>query len=127
MKSGCGAAPGRGVITVEQPSGSIKAAAAHDTYLAAACSKGIRAWDLRFCNSSGNASSSTNNSSNSNSSRSGLLFVRRMPDSAQPVCQLHLDRVKLVAASSAALLHSPGGIAVWSMPGGKLLQQLSST
>jgi hypothetical protein len=38
-----------------------------------------------------------------------------------------LSRVRLVAATSCVVLHSPASVAVWSIPDGQRLQKLSST
>jgi hypothetical protein len=40
---------------------------------------------------------------------------------------LNLSRVRLVAATSSVVLHSPASLAVWSIPDGARLQKLSST
>jgi hypothetical protein len=38
-----------------------------------------------------------------------------------------VDRVKVVAATSAVVLHARSSIAVWGLPEGRLVNQLSCT
>jgi WD40 repeat protein len=150
--SGSGGASSAGVLRVQWPSGSLACAAAYGTMLAGGGRKGVRVWDVRMpppqqsssssrigaCNSSSSAdrqststavagrSSAAAAAASPSSSSSRVLFSAHMPNN-QPVTSLQLSRVRLVAATSRVVLHSPASVAVWSIPDGQRLQKLSST
>jgi WD40 repeat protein len=134
---GLGGAGSSGVSKVQWPSGSLNCAAAYGSMLAGGGRKGVRVWDIRMPPLQQNSSSSSSNSScrhpaaaagasTTSSSSSSVLFSAHMPNN-EPVTSLHLSRVRLAAATSRVALHSMASVAVWSIPVGQRLQQLSST
>lgn len=133
------------VLRVQWPSGTLDCASAYGSMLAGGGRKGVRVWDVRAPPHSANSATHGsgchapdpgrlaakavaphNLGSASSAGSSRVLFSAHMPDH-EPVTAVHLSRVRLVAATSKAVLHSPASIAVWSVPSGQKLNQLSST
>lgn len=118
---GSGSSHSPGVVNMPWPGCHLLAAAGYGSCVAAGGCKGVRAWDVRVSSSS----NSGGHAAGSNSDTT-LLLDSHMPN-REPVSLLHLDRVQLVAATSASALHSPASIAVWSVPAGQRVKLLSST
>lgn len=105
----CRVAPSSSAVThgvLRLPFKGLSTAAACGNIVAAGGREGVRAWDVRMCSSS---------HSSSGGSSSSLLLSGTLPSKA-PVTLLHLDSLKLVAASHQTQLHSAAGVAVWSLP-----------
>lgn len=114
-----GSAVSQGILTLPWPSQPLNTAAVKGFIIAAGGREGVRAWDVR------RAASSSSISAGGSGGSKRLLLSGCLPNKAH-VSHLHLDSLKLVAASSQTKLHSAAGIAVWSLPDGNRLELPSS-
>jgi WD40 repeat protein len=115
------------IINALKPPGSgrpvaISCSAAHGSMFALGGRRAVQVWDVRKLSSS--SSSSSSHAGQGCKPNCQPVFSSRLPLD-QPVTALHLDRVKLVAATSRVTLHSGGSVTVWSLPSGAMVQQLS--
>jgi WD40 repeat protein len=137
------------VARLPTPHGRVTCAVAHQGLVAAATGHRAFAWDVRQVSSGvtssvvtgaslgtssdggwGGGSSCRWGRSGGSSSRScetlKPLFKVALPRNQQ-IAHLHLDRLKLVAATGQVLLHCGSSMGVWSSEDGRQLANLSCT
>lgn len=114
-------APGGVVTWLMTPRGRVHAAAAHGSLLAAASRSSVQVWDAR------QLPTNTTRSSSGGGQQGCPALYRLTTPGGWTVNRLLVDRVKVVAATSAVVLHAHSSIAVWGLPEGRLVNQLSCT
>ena len=132
------------VARLPTPHGRVTCGAAHGGLVAAATGHRAFVWDVRQVSPGvtssvtgsspgvtsscpwGRSSSTSSSSSSSSCETVKPLFKVSLPRNQQ-IAHLHLDRLKLVAATGQVLLHCGSSMGVWSLEEGKQLANLSCT